>query len=1257
MTALLGGPAHITAPTVAAAIYAAAGLKVFPCDPATKRPLITGWPDAVVDAAQISAWWTMWPTALIGFALKGGRVLVLDGDRHHEGVDGVAELAALLGRHGIAPQAWVETAGGGAHVPIGLPPGREWGNRSSLGSRGVDVRGPGGGGSGGGYVVLPGSIRADGRRWLVAGPAVQGLDEEAAIRAYAHFLAAGEGLPVAPDSLLDELGRVDPARSAGGTVAPAGEVNVTGTPAGHDRPTWTAGGLATYGGWALLSAEEADAAGYALGEDGRRGRSIVALLRSEFDAAAGPGSYHNNALIFGGKLGALVRHRLLTHGAAVEAAHDAVPIEHWRTVEDAISWGIRSCSDSVALIGGGGGSRRAVERKGDEVVSVDGIAVVGAGDLGEDGYARGHGGEAGRAAVEQHLRMFRAEAEAALEIEDDGEAVDELRNAVNDLSFKIGAVVRSRRLGWSAAVGIAEDALDEALREAGAEADFDDGQMDRLFDAIEWGLIDGVAKSSPGSKASGGPLSMSEIWGVEVQPAAVPTVGALLDIGVLFGQPAAGVTVPAAIDEEGEEMANSAAFGEIAAVRSHKPIVAWQPGEETQSVDCILMLLERESALFRSRGQLVHLSVRGSLTEIVSPTGGDGRELLVNLCRRHVALVRTTRASRGESVGCWRRRESATISDAHPVELNMGPPKGKPDKPDVWKPVQLLRDAAPPSRRVPAGLYPDDTVIIGDDGSRARLKGTEDAVIAAERGELVLVVEWMKAPDALLERQLRAKSASARERARPLEGILRAPSLGSGGEIVEGRGYHRAGYWLTPSFGMPAAMGDLPSTREAAQSAVWRLMSYFEGTYFDEDFGLVAALGAVLAGVARPAVPRSPMFAVTSPRSGGGKSKLVDIMIAMGVGHETKRVNLTWSQGTNDEMSKRTEAALLDNAEVISYDNVIGVFPNIGSALSAIMEKSVDVRPLGESAQIRIEPKSMLWFYNGNNVSPANEWPRRTIDIRIISPEETPRMPERAAGGGFVVDPVTGERRYDPEAEAAALRFGRVWTPFSPPVSPPIAGGARPISIEERMEQIHRERPQIVRDALIVMRAHHIAREEADRLPGGRRAHGWLPDHAGFGAFGSVVRDALHWLMGVDILEFTRSDEADVLEVGDDQELMAVLWEAVGEYYTVGGGTNPRICFSHAALHKYHDEVTRSAAWGVPMPANEGKRPAIIRLAELLDDITRAPGDPAKMRWRTLRSKLSSLKGNLFDGVKLIRRKQLLDGYASYELVRVRGQK
>lgn len=63
--------------------YAAKGYYVFPCRPKGKAPLTPhGHKDATIDENIIRKWWSKWPDANIGIALKPSGLMVVDIDRH-----------------------------------------------------------------------------------------------------------------------------------------------------------------------------------------------------------------------------------------------------------------------------------------------------------------------------------------------------------------------------------------------------------------------------------------------------------------------------------------------------------------------------------------------------------------------------------------------------------------------------------------------------------------------------------------------------------------------------------------------------------------------------------------------------------------------------------------------------------------------------------------------------------------------------------------------------------------------------------------------------------------------------------------------------------------------------------------------------------------------------------------------------------------------------------------------------------------------
>jgi putative DNA primase/helicase len=166
-------PANMMA---AALHYASRGWPVFPCHPATKRPLTPkgeggtgGLKLATTDDATIRAWWHQFPKAMIGVPTGtpiGAFVIDIDAGiddttgEVFEAAGIISNLEAKLG--GKLPVMWTcETPRGGRHLYFRLPANVAVGNRASVVDR-VDVRGTGG------YVVAPPSRRPDGRvyRWV-----------------------------------------------------------------------------------------------------------------------------------------------------------------------------------------------------------------------------------------------------------------------------------------------------------------------------------------------------------------------------------------------------------------------------------------------------------------------------------------------------------------------------------------------------------------------------------------------------------------------------------------------------------------------------------------------------------------------------------------------------------------------------------------------------------------------------------------------------------------------------------------------------------------------------------------------------------------------------------------------------------------------------------------------------------------------------------------------------------------------------------
>lgn len=164
----------------AAYAYARAGFRLFPvyevrpdgscacgkpdCDDVGKHPYYRkdviehGCEDATTDLATIQGWWRRWPTASIGWATDGYRVL--DPDAKEPGKpDGVDAWEAMRERYQLPPTLIARSGNGGKHVVYSVPEGVTVSNSGKALPDGIHVRGQGQ------YIVVSPSVHKSGNRY------------------------------------------------------------------------------------------------------------------------------------------------------------------------------------------------------------------------------------------------------------------------------------------------------------------------------------------------------------------------------------------------------------------------------------------------------------------------------------------------------------------------------------------------------------------------------------------------------------------------------------------------------------------------------------------------------------------------------------------------------------------------------------------------------------------------------------------------------------------------------------------------------------------------------------------------------------------------------------------------------------------------------------------------------------------------------------------------------------------------------------
>jgi hypothetical protein len=130
----------------AALDYASKRVAVFPCGE-DKAPLVRdGFKAASDDPAQVEAWWTEHPDALIGMPVPEG-VVIIDMDPRNGGADSLRKLFTEHGRFPETRRARTRSGGVHYHFAFDAPEGTRF--RREL-APGVDVKA-----AGKGYVIVP----------------------------------------------------------------------------------------------------------------------------------------------------------------------------------------------------------------------------------------------------------------------------------------------------------------------------------------------------------------------------------------------------------------------------------------------------------------------------------------------------------------------------------------------------------------------------------------------------------------------------------------------------------------------------------------------------------------------------------------------------------------------------------------------------------------------------------------------------------------------------------------------------------------------------------------------------------------------------------------------------------------------------------------------------------------------------------------------------------------------------------------------
>lgn len=186
-----------------------------------------------------------------------------------------------------------------------------------------------------------------------------------------------------------------------------------------------------------------------------------------------------------------------------------------------------------------------------------------------------------------------------------------------------------------------------------------------------------------------------------------------------------------------------------------------------------------------------------------------------------------------------------------------------------------------------------------------------------------------------------------------------------------------------PGYSRPA----IPVARSESERAMDALLAAVQTFPFVDWADRSAALAGMLTALLRRILPAAPMFAVTAPTPGTGKTLLADTFSIIATGRRGSVLSLGHDES---ETEKRLAGVLLAGDAVILWDNIERSLS--GDLFCQVLTQPwVRLRPLGGSGMVSV-PTAALMVATGNNLAVVGDLKRRVALIRLDAKAERPEQ-------------------------------------------------------------------------------------------------------------------------------------------------------------------------------------------------------------------------------------------------------------------------
>jgi putative DNA primase/helicase len=292
-----------------------------------------------------------------------------------------------------------------------------------------------------------------------------------------------------------------------------------------------------------------------------------------------------------------------------------------------------------------------------------------------------------------------------------------------------------------------------------------------------------------------------------------------------------------------------------------------------------------------------------------------------------------------------------------------------------------------------------------------------------------------------------------------LRQIISAPLVRPDGSLLDRPGYDATtGLYLTRR--MEGLTVPERPTEDQAARALHMLVELFSSYPFVDGAGREGVSQAVLVAglltsVQRAVLDFAPLFGISAPKAGTGKSHAVDVVSVIATG---ARADCVIAGSEPEEFKKTLGSKLCEGRPLFSFDNVPEGVPLQGQYLcTALTQDYVEHRVLGFG--IMAKPSTCVaMFATGNNLTVRGDMTRRTLMCRMDAKME---RPEQRTFAHDLRDEALRRRAELISAVLTIIRWRHSWLEESP--APwERAAGAMPLAGYQRW-------CRLIRDPLVAL--------------------------------------------------------------------------------------------------------------------------------------------------------------------------------------------